>query len=115
MKKILLLFTAIMLTATVIADPVPLHSQDVGNVGLPHKSPSILPTVDYTDGILTVQSTIPLSDVSVIIRDDEGSVLYIYNIYSIWGNHTIYLPSAILGDMYSVELLYGGFHLIGYF
>ena len=76
MKKILLLFIAITLTTTVIAETIPLHSQDVGNVGLPHKTPTILPTVDYSNGIITVQSTIPLSDVTVIIRDEEGMLLF---------------------------------------
>ena len=52
---------------------------------------------------------------SVIIRDEGGTPLYIYNIYGLVGNHLIYLPSSILGDMYSVELLYDGIHLIGYF
>lgn len=115
MKKIFLLFIAITLTTTVIAEPVPLQSQDVGNVGLPHKNPTILPTVDYTDGIITVQSTIPISDVTVIIRDEEGALLYTYYIYSFIGNHITYLPSSILCDMYSIELINTDFHLIGYF
>lgn len=97
------------------SNQVVIHLQDVPEWQGPRKAPPILPTVYYEDGILTVQSAIPLSDVTVIIRDDGGMVLYTYYIYSVTGNHLISLPSSILIDMYSVELLYGDIHLIGYF
>ena len=97
------------------ANYIAMHQQDVPEWQGPRKAPTILPTVFYEDGILTVQSTIPLSEVTVIIRDEEGTLLYTYFIYSVAGNFIHSLPSSILNDMYSVELVYGSFHLIGYF
>ena len=115
MKKPILTLLLIVTCIAINADPIPLGPPDIGDVGMPHKAPAILPTVDYTDGILSIQSTIPLSDVTVIIRDEEGTLLYTYFIYSVAGNFIHSLPSSILNDMYSVELVYGSFHLIGYF
>ncbi len=111
MLTLLMIVTCI----SIKADPIPLGPPDIGDVGMPHKAPTILPTADYTDGVLSIQSTFPLSDVTVIIRDEEGTLLYTYFIYSVLGNSIHTLPSSILSDMYSVELLYGSFHLIGYF
>lgn len=117
MKKYLLLLAFFWVAGQISADPIQMKRTDVGNVGLGgHQHvPTILPTVDYTDGILTVQSSIPLSDVTVIIRGEEGAVLYTYFISIIYGTCCFSLPSAILNDMYSIELFYGSFHLIGYF
>lgn len=117
-KKLFLLFmTAFFQVAAVCAETVTMQrtNYDPALQSGQHKAPAILPTVDYTDGILTVQSTIPLSDVTVIIRDEEGTLLYTYFIYSVAGNYILSLPSSILNDMYSVELVYGSIHLIGYF
>lgn len=97
------------------ANPIAMHLQDVPEWQGPRKAPIILPTVYFEDGILSIQSTIPLSDVTVIIRDDEGTLLYTNLIYSVTGIYDLSLPSSILDDMYSVELLYGSIHLIGYF
>ena len=115
MKKAILTLLLLIACGVTYADPIPLEPPDIGDVGMPHKAPAILPTVDYTDGILTVQSTILLTDVTVIIRDEEGTLLYTYYINSVLGNSILSLPSSILSDMYSVELVYGSFHLIGYF
>lgn len=60
------------------AFPIQMRCPDVGDYNYPHKAPALLPTVDYTDGILTIQSSYLLSDVTVIIRDSEGAVLYTY-------------------------------------
>ena len=115
MKKAILTLLLLIACGVTYADPIPLGPPDIGDVGMPHKAPTILPTADYTDGVLSIQSTFPLSDVTVIIRDEEGTLLYTYFIYSVLGNSIHTLPSSILSDMYSVELLYGSFHLIGYF
>ncbi|MBR5730214.1 MAG: DUF3244 domain-containing protein [Prevotella sp.] len=115
MKKPILTLLLIVICIAINADPIPFGPPDIGDVGMPHKAPTILPTADYTDGVLSIQSTFPLSDVTVIIRDAEGTLLYTYYIYSVTGIYDLSLPSSILNDMYSVELLYGSIHLIGYF
>lgn len=116
-KLFLMVLATIFQVASAFAETVTMQrtNYDPALQSGQHKAPTIMPTVDYTDGILTIQSTIPLSDVTVIIRDDEGALLYTYYIYSVTGIYDLSLPSSILSDMYSVELLYGSIHLIGYF
>ena len=82
MKKAILTLLLLIACGVTYADPIPLEPPDIGDVGMPHKAPTILPTADYTDGVLSIQSTFPLSDVTVIIRDEEGTLLYTYFIYS---------------------------------
>ncbi|MBO5632848.1 MAG: DUF3244 domain-containing protein [Aeriscardovia sp.] len=115
MKKYLLSLLFVFSCSYCFAQEIIMSRTGIGEELMPHKAPTILPTVFYEDGILTVQSTIPLSDITVIIRDDEGTLLYTYFIYSVAGNYILSLPSTILSEMYSVELVYGSFHLIGYF
>lgn len=115
MKKLIFTFLFVWVCSYCGAYQINLNGRGIGEELLPHKNSTVLLTVYYEDGILTVWSPTLLSDVTVIIRDEGGTPLYIYNIYGLVGNHLIYLPSSILIDMYSVELLYGDIHLIGYF
>ena len=115
MKKYLLSLLFVFSCSYCFAQEIIMSRTGIGEELMPHKAPTILPTVFYEDGVLSIQSTFPLSDITVIIRDAEGTMLYIYYIYSVTGIYDLSLPSSILDDMYSVELLYGSIHLIGYF
>lgn len=117
MKKTLLLVAGILLSLSMKAYPLAVRESnyDPALQSGQHKTPALLPTVDYEDGVLTAQSPYLLTDVMVVIRDSEGAALYTYYINSVSGTASINLPADILSDLYSVELLYGDHHLVGFF
>lgn len=87
-----------------------------GEARPPHKSPALLPRVSYSAENLYVWSPYTIDMLQVIIRDEDDDIIY-NNVCVplIPGSTTFILPSTVCTDKYSIELLYGDHHLIGYF
>lgn len=117
MKKYLL-FILLLFTANIncLAEEIEMYEDSEYNEddGHPHKSPPIKPHVFYENQILTISSQITLSNATIIIRDAEGNVIYSLFIIGLSGYYSCNLPYSEQ-EMYSIELIYSGYHLLGYF
>jgi hypothetical protein len=76
---------------------------------------TLLPTIDYRDGVVTIITPYQIDDVEVTIRDNQGSVLYSTVIPVIIVQHSIVLPDDVDANKYSIQIAYGDIHLIGFF
>ena len=56
-----------------------------------------------------------LEDVTIVIRDEDGLVLYYDVVSSITDYYMFLLTDDVIADMYSIELYYGDWHLYGEF
>ena len=98
------------------AEEVYLDYVDPTIVTGPKKGPTLLPRVSYNAQNLYVWSAVTIDMLQVIIRDEDDNIIY-NNVCMplIQGMTTFALPSTVCTDKYSIELIYGEHHLIGYF
>ena len=97
------------------ATDVPLSDRpEHWDVGKPHHAPALLPSVDYTNGVLTVYSPYAIEDMTVIICDADGNVLY-STVLDVANTAVINLPMSILDSMATLEIIYDDRHLYGEF
>ncbi|MBP3220029.1 MAG: DUF3244 domain-containing protein [Prevotella sp.] len=93
-----------------------MQLQDVPEWQGPRKVPPQLPSVSYDDTGLYILSPYYIEEAQVIIRNEQGTCLYSNTVLLPLATLVMLtLPFSILNDIYSVELLYGSIHLIGYF
>ena len=118
MKRILITLVCFCSLSACLAqtNSVPMQLQDVPEWQGPRKIPPQLPSVSYDDTGLYIVSPYYIEEAQVIIRDEQGTCLYSNSASLPLATLVMLsLPSSILNDMYSVELLYDSIHLIGYF
>ena len=98
------------------AEEVYLDYVDPTIVTGPKKGPALLPRVSYNAQNLYVWSAVTIDMLQVIIRDEDENIIY-NNVCMplLPGSTTLILPSTVCTDKYSIELIYGDHHLIGYF
>ena len=116
MKKFL--FTLCFLFASAIghADGIEMFGDPPDEeTGRGNRSQALLPTVDYTDGEVTIDVPYQIDDMAVTIRDNQGVILYSTVIPSITMQYSIVLPDTVDADKYSIQIAYGDIHLIGWF
>lgn len=73
------------------------------------------PSVDYTDGEVTIFVPYQIEDMEVTIRDNQGEVLYSTIIPVINVQHSIVLSDTVDADKYTIQIAYDDIHLIGWF
>lgn len=115
MKRFFILVASTIFAFCSWADPIdliqlPEHNGD----SKPHHAPTLLPSVDYDDGVLVIYSPYAIEDMTIIIKDADGVVLY-STMVDVSNTAVIPLPSGILGTMATLEIIYGGHHLYGEF
>ena len=76
---------------------------------------TLLPTIDFRDGVVTIITPYQIDDVEVTIRDSQGNTIYYSFIPVIIVQHSIILPNSVIADLYSIQIAYGDIHLIGFF
>lgn len=98
------------------ADEIPLGANPFDHEGhpVPQHAPALLPSADYEDGVLTIYSPYAIADMTVIIYDSDGNVLY-SAVVDVANTAIINLPSDILGTMATLEIIYDDRHLYGEF
>ena len=79
----------------------------------PKKGPALLPRVTYNSQNLYVWSPYTIDMLHVIIRNEDDDIILCMPL--VQGMTTFALPSTVCTDKYSIELIYGDHHLIGYF
>lgn len=116
MKKLLLLFVNLLISISISADDIPLLPPDDGHGPdqKPQHAPALQPSADYTNGVLTIYSIYAIEDMTVIIKDADGEVLY-STMVDVLNTAILYLPTNILNSMATLEIIYGDYHLYGEF
>ena len=126
MRKYLLLMMGLMICSMGFAQEVEDPEEEAEEVFLnvidptiltgPKKGPALLPRVTYNTQNLYVWSPYTIDLLQVIIRNEDDDIIY-SNVCMplVQGMTTFALPSTVCTDKYSIELIYGDHHLIGYF
>ena len=116
MKKSFLFLLFLLSSACCFADGVNMVGDPPdSHTGDGHRGQTLLPTVDYTGGVVTIFVPYQINDVAVTIRDNQGEVLYSTVIPAILVQHSIVLPDNVNANKYSIQIAYGDIHLIGWF
>ncbi|MBR5350901.1 MAG: DUF3244 domain-containing protein [Prevotella sp.] len=118
MKKLLLLSISILACVMTFAQgqEVNMGWVDPSEWQGPHKSPTLLPRVSYDSQNLYIWSPYTIDLLQVIIRDEDDDIIYSNVCMPLVQEMTTFaLPSTVCTDKYSIELIYGDHHLIGYF
>ena len=125
MKKYLLLLMGLLFCSVGFAQELEEDDEETEEVEVyevdptitkPRKSPALLPRVTYNTQNLYVWSPYTIDLLQVIIRDEDDDIIYSNMCMPlIQGMTTFALPSTVCTDKYSIELIYGDHHLIGYF
>ena len=69
----------------------------------------------YEDNTFVLATPYELENVTIVIRDEDGSVLYYDVVSSITDYYMFLLTNDVIEDMFSIELYYGDYHLYGEF
>lgn len=116
MKKLSLTMLSFLFAFCSWATEIPMSVTPPGHQGdiTPHHVPALLPSADYEDGILTIYSPYAIEDMTIIIKDANGNVLY-STVVDVANTAVINLPMSILDSMATLEVIYGDYHLYGEF
>ena len=116
MKKSILFVLFLLSFAYCFADGINMVGDPPdSHMGNDDRGITLLPTVDYTDGEVTIFAPYQIDDMAVTIRDNQGAVLYSTVIPVIIVQHSIVLPDDVDANKYSIQIAYGDIHLIGWF
>ena len=81
----------------------------------PKKSPPVIPSVSYDAQNLYVWSATAIGMTQIVIRNDEGVVIYDVTVSLPSSSYVMMLPVYVSENKYTIELIYGSHHLLGYF
>ena len=114
-KKYITTLAALLIGLCCLATTIPLGDIPPVEEGEPHKGPVLTPLVDYEDNVVTIWSPYIIYNAEVIIRDGLGSVIYQGSTNVINQTFIIILDDDVFASMSTIELIYDGHHLYGYF
>lgn len=114
-KYLLTLFCFLSLTCMAQEIPVNIEIIPPEEPNEPHRSIIQLPELTFEDNCLYVYAPYYIESMTVLVKDATGTVIYNYTAPMIVGKNTIVLPDTVSENKYCVELLFGDWHLIGYF
>lgn len=80
-----------------------------------HRQPPLLPVLGYDGNTFVLATPYELEDVTIVIRDENGTVLYYNTVSNITDYYMFLLTDDVIADMFSIELYYGDRHLYGEF
>ena len=111
------IFCLCLLTASIsYADGIDLlNYPPEGEAPPDNRGQVLIPTVDYTNGEVTIFMPYQIDDVEVTISDNQGEVLYSTVIPVINQQHSIVLSDNVDANKYSIQIAYDDIHLIGFF
>ena len=69
----------------------------------------------YSGNTFVLATSYELENVTIVIRDEDGSVLFYDVVSSITNYYMFQLSDDVIADMFSIELYYGDCHLYGEF
>ena len=117
MKKTVIFFILIQICIAAFAQGNNIGLIPVGDENVPkgNKAPPIYPMVVYNNSVIIVTNSYSFEQLQIIIRDEDGDIIYNNVVSFIPPTLTLPLPTEVDEEKYSIELLYGDWHLIGYF
>ncbi len=116
MKGLLIAISFLFTSAFCIADDIPMRGDPPeSHSGNDDRGQVLLPTVDYTSGVVTIFVPCQIEDMAVIIRGIQGEVLYSTVIPAILEQHSIVLSDYVDANKFSIQIAYCDIHLIGWF
>lgn len=77
--------------------------------------PALLPSLAFSGNTFVLATPYELVDVTIVIRDEDGTVLYYNTVSNITDYYMFQLSDDVIADMFSIELYYGDCHLYGEF
>lgn len=81
----------------------------------PHKSPALHPAIFYFDNTLYVSSPYFIDEARIVIRDDDGTIIYNTTSSMASGVNVFTLSQDVAESMYSIEFIYGDHDMFGFF
>lgn len=117
MKKIIPIILLMHICISAFSQGYYINMRNAGDDIRPkgHKSPLIIPSVSYDNNIITIEHSSSIDYLQVIIRDEDGDIIYSNVVALVPPSLTLTLSDAVDENKYSIELIYGSVHLIGYF
>ena len=116
MKGLFILVLCLFTSSFCFADDIPLRGDPPeSHSGNDDRGQALLPTVDYTDGEVTIDLPYQVDDMEVTIRDNQGEVLYSTIIPAINVQQSIVLSDYVDANKFSIQIAYDDIHLIGWF
>ena len=116
MKKSFLFLLVLLSSVFCFADDIQLlKNPPESHGGNDNRGQALLPSVDYTAGVVTIFVPYQIEDMEVTIRDNQGEVLYSTIIPVINIQHSIVLSDTVDADKYTIQIAYDDIHLIGWF
>jgi hypothetical protein len=92
-----------------------LFYDDVGSHPKDHRDSTSLPVLGYNGNTFVLATPYELENVTIVIRDEDGIVLYYNTVSSITDYYMFQLSNDVIAEMFSIELYYGDYHLYGEF
>lgn len=77
--------------------------------------PALLPVLGYNGNTFVLATPYELEDVMIVIRGEDGTVLYYNTVSTITDYYMFQLSDDVIADMFSIELYYCDKHLYGEF
>lgn len=90
-------------------------ANDNGDRTETHRDQEQFPEFAYESNKFVLAVPYELEDVTIVIRDEDGIVLYYNTVSSITDYYMFQLSDDVIADMFSIELYYGDCHLYGEF
>lgn len=116
MKNLLIMCCCLMAPVFCFADDIPMVGDPPKGEETPgNRGQALFPTVDYTDGEVTILVPYQIEDMAVIIRDSQGEILYSTIIPAINVQQSIVLSDYVDANKFSIQIAYCDIHLIGWF
>lgn len=115
MKNLLSLIAALLMGLSCMASTIPLGDFPPDGDGTEHKGPVLLPYVEYDNNVVTVWSPVIIDNVEIIIRDVSGAIICQETLGQLNYSYSIILTDVEFCAMHSIEVIYTGHHLYGYF
>ena len=116
MKGLFILVLCLFTSSFCFADDIPLRGDPPKGENPPgDRGQELLPTVDYTNGVVTIFAPYQMEDMSVTIRDSQGEILYSTIIPAINVQQSIVLSDYVDANKFSIQIAYDDIHLIGWF
>ena len=117
MKHFIILLTLLFTHAIVFAQSREVRMlpwDDENSLGGTRTSTTI-PSVEYDNESINIFYSSSIDFLQVVIRDEDGNIIYNNVVAFVPPSLTLALSDAVDENKYSIELIYGGIHLIGYF
>ena len=80
-----------------------------------HRAPALIPTVSYVDNYLYITSPYLIEEMSIIIYDENGNVIYSVTMSISATTNILILPQSVVDLKYSLVIGCNDYSYVGFF